>query len=205
MVLRTHRKRLLAVHTLLLLPRHILSIMLLLLRYAYRVYATYGRSQVRAVTLDWGDESTWEEAAPPVDVILAADVVYQADETSPLLHAILSLLKPGGSFFHVAPVSERDGLEGFLARLCGTGGGADRDEGEGGAGAAAAAAAADAATTAAGGGSDGGGSGFELVSATEAPPEYTGNPLVSGSQDEYMVHFNELPSTTFRLHEFRKR
>lgn len=154
-------------------------------------YVRSGLSQVRAVTLDWGDESTWEEAAPPVDVILAADVVYQANETSPLLHAILSLLKPGGSFFHVAPASERDGLEGFLARLCGTG----AKTGEGGA----------AAATAAGGGNEGGGSGFELVSATEAPPEFTGNPLVSGSQDEYMVHFNELPSVTFRLHEFRKR
>lgn len=127
------------------------------------------------MTLDWGDKSTWQEAAPPVDVILAADVVYQANETSPLLHAILSLLKPGGSFFHVAPVSERDGLEGFLAHLCGT---ADGREDRG--------------------------SGFELVSATEAPPEFTENPLISGSQDEYMVHFNELPSTTFRLHEFRK-
>lgn len=132
--------------------------------------------------LDWGDESTWEEAKPPVDVVLAADVVYQASETSPLLHAILSLLKPGGSFFHVAPVSERDGLEGFLARLCGTTGG------EG---------------AAAGGG--GGDSGFELMSATDAPPEFCQNPLLSGSQDEYMVHFNELPSSTFRLHEFRKR
>lgn len=137
------------------------------------------------MTLDWGDESTWQEVAPPVDVILAADVVYQANETSPLLHAILSLLKPGGSFFHVAPVSERDGLEGFLAHLCGT---ADGGE-EGGA--------------AAGGGSKMS-SGFELVSATEAPPEFTANPLISGSPDEYMVHFNELPSTTFRLHEFRK-
>ncbi|CAM9268504.1 unnamed protein product [Ectocarpus sp. 6 AP-2014] len=138
-------------------------------------------TEVRAVKLDWGDESTWEEAKPPVDVVLAADVVYQASETSPLLHAILSLLKPGGSFFHVAPVSERDGLEGFLARLCGTAGG------EG---------------AAAGGGGD---SGFELVSATDAPPEFCQNPLLSGSQDEYMVHFNELPSSTFRLHEFRKR
>eukprot|EP00752_Nemacystus_decipiens_P014334 g12753.t1 len=132
-------------------------------------------SEVRAVTLDWGDESTWQEAAPPVDVILAADVVYQDNETSPLLHAILSLLEPGGSFFHVAPVGERDGLEGFLAHLCGTAGGENEK-----------------------------GSGFELVSATEAPPEYTQNPLISGSQDEYMVHFNELPSVAFRLHEFRK-
>lgn len=156
-----------------------------------------GLSQVRAVTLDWGDESTWEEAAPPVDVILAADVVYQANETSPLLHAILSLLKPGGSFFHVAPATERDGLEGFLARLCGTGAGA----GEGGAAATSSAAGGGEE----GGGGGGGGSGFELVSATEAPPEFTGNPLVSGSRDEYMVHFNELPSATFRLHEFRKR
>eukprot|EP00903_Cladosiphon_okamuranus_P006422 g6284.t1 len=143
-------------------------------------------SEVRAVTLDWGDESTWQEAAPPVDVILAADVVYQANETSPLLHAILSLLKPGGSFFHVAPVGERDGLEGFLAHLCGTTDGGE----EGGA--------------ATGGGSEKKSSGFELVSATEAPPEFTANPLVSGSQDEYMVHFNELPSVAFRLHEFRK-
>lgn len=142
------------------------------------------------MTLDWGDQSTWQEAAPPVDVILAADVVYQANETSPLLHAILSLLKPGGSFFHVAPVSERDGLEGFLAHLCGTadGGGG---EGEGG-------------VAAGGGGGNEKSSGFELVSATEAPPGFTENPLISGSEDEYMVHFNELPSTTFRLHEFRK-
>lgn len=143
------------------------------------------RFQVRAVTLDWGDESTWGEAAPPVDVILAADVVYQANETSPLLHAIHSLLKPGGSFFHVAPVSERDGLEGFLARLCGvTAEGAEK----------AAAAAA-----------DDDDSGFELVSGVDAPPEFSQNPLISGAEDEYMVHFNELPSTTFRLHEFRKR
>ncbi|CAM9291854.1 unnamed protein product [Scytosiphon promiscuus] len=151
-------------------------------------------SEVRAVTLDWGDESTWEQAAPPVDVILAADVVYQAHETSPLLHAILSLLKPGGSFFHVAPVTERDGLKGFLARLCGT-------------------STSTTSTAEGAGGVDGAGnagdnnncSGFELVSATDAPPEFTQNPLISGSEDEYMVHFNELPSATFRLHEFRKR
>ncbi|CAM9854943.1 unnamed protein product, partial [Hapterophycus canaliculatus] len=130
-------------------------------------YPAGSEVRVRAVTLDWGDESTWEEASPPVDVILAADVVYQAHETSPLMHAILSLLKPGGSFFHVAPVTERDGLEGFLAHN--------------------------------------NSSGFELVSATDAPPEFTQNPLISGSEDEYMVHFNELPSATFRLHEFRKR
>lgn len=139
--------------------------------------------KIRAVKLDWGDESTWEEAKPPVDVVLAADVVYQASETSPLLHAILSLLKPGGSFFHVAPVSERDGLEGFLARLCGTTAGKDGAAVNG----------------------DRQDSGFELVSAADAPPEFCQNPLLSGSQDEYMVHFNELPSSTFRLHEFRKR
>lgn len=127
-----------------------------------------------------------------MDVILAADVVYQAHETSPLMNAILSLLKPGGSFFHVAPMTERDGLEGFLERLCGK--------------------SSSNTSAAAGGVGDGGsnaeeigGSGFELVSATDAPPEFTQNPLISGSEDEYMVHFNELPSATFRLHEFRKR
>lgn len=130
------------------------------------------------MTLDWGDESTWDAAAPPVDVVLAADIVYQAAETSPLLHAILSLLKPGGSFFHVCPVSERDGLEGFLRTL----GAVEKGDGE-----------------------TSGGEGFELVSATEAPPEYCQNPLVSGSEEDFMLHFHELPSTTYLLHEFRKR
>lgn len=136
--------------------------------------------QVRAATLDWGDESTWEAAAPPVDVVIAADVVYQAAATSSLLHAILSLLKPGGTFYHVCPVGERDGLEGFLATLGVVEGG---DGGEG----------------------RGEGGGFELVSATDAPKEYGQNPLVSGSDGEFILHFNELPRTTYRLHEFRKR
>lgn len=137
-----------------------------------------GKLQVRAVTLDWGDESTWEAAAPPVDVVLAADLVYQATETSPLLHAIFSLLKPGGTFFHVCPVGERDGLEDFLTSLGVNAGG---DETAGGDGK------------------------FELVSARDAPPEYSQNPLISGSEEEYMLHFNEMPRTTFRLHELRKR
>lgn len=137
-------------------------------------------AQVRAVTLDWGDESTWEAAAPPVDVVVAADVVYQATQTSPLIHAILSLLKPGGTFLHVSPTSERDGLEGFLENIGKVAGGGE-------------------------GGGEGGMSGFELVSVTEAPPEYIQNPLVSGSEEDCILHFTELPSATFRLHEFRKR
>lgn len=131
-------------------------------------------SQISAVMLDWGDESTWEDAAPPVDVIVAADIVYQATQTSPLLHAILSLLKPGGTFFHVSPVGERDGLEGFLNTLE-AGGGGNKD------------------------------GGFELVSVTDAPPEYTDNPLLSGSEEDFMLHFHEMPTTTYRLHELRKR
>lgn len=134
--------------------------------------------QVRAVTLDWGDESTWEDAAPPVDVVLAADLVYQATETSPLLHAILSLLRPGGTFFHVCPDSERDGLKGFLTTL----GAIEREDG-----------------------APRENAGFELISATEAPAEYSHNPLISGSEEDYLLHFNELPTSTFRLHEFRKR
>lgn len=138
-------------------------------------------TQVRAVTLDWGDESTWDAAAPPVDVVLAADVVYQATQTSPLIHAILSLLKPGGTFLHVSPTSERDGLEGFLDNIGGASSG-----GEGGGGGCAL-------------------SGFDLVSVSDAPPEYIQNPLISGSEEDCILHFTELPSATFRLHEFRKR
>ena len=138
------------------------------------------RTQVRAVTLDWGDESTWGAAAPPVDVVLAADVVYQATQTSPLIHAILSLLKPGGTFLHVSPTSERDGLESFLDNIGGVSSGGK------------------------GGGVGCGLSGFELVSVSNAPPEYIQNPLISGSEEDCILHFTELPSATFRLHEFRK-
>lgn len=113
-----------------------------------------------------------------MDVLLAADIVYQATATSPLLHAIHSLLKPGGSLFHVSPVGERDGLEGFLKTLGVSERGDDKHDK---------------------------GHTFELVSGTDAPAEYSQNPLISGSEETFMLHFNDLPQTTFRLHEFRKK
>lgn len=132
--------------------------------------------QIRAETLDWEDDSTWAAATPPCDVVLAADLVYQSTVAPKLLHTISSLLKPDGLFFHVCPVGERDGLEGFLADL----GVVDGVKGAG----------------------DGN---FDLVSATDAPRRYRDNPLASASEEEYILHFNEMPGTTFRLLEFRRR
>lgn len=144
--------------------------------------------QVHAETLDWEDESTWSAAAPPCDVVLGCDLVYQASVAPKLLHTIFSLLKPGGTFFHVCPVGgERDGLEDFLADL------GVVEEGKGVAGGAG------------GMGRRHNDSGFELVSVVDAPAEYAENPLVSGSEEEYLLHFNELPTTTYRLMECRKR
>lgn len=142
-------------------------------------------AQVRAATLDWEDESTWT-VVEPCDVVLGSDLVYQATVAPKLLHTVLSLLKPGGIFFHVCPVGERDGLEEFLANLgVVKDGKAEGSEGVGTKG--------------------GQGGGFELVSVTDAPVEYAHNPLVSGSEEEYILHFNELPTTTYRLMECRKR
>lgn len=109
-------------------------------------------------------------------MVLAADLVYQATVAPALLRTICSLLKPGGLFLNVYPISERDGLDGFLAKL-------GVKEGNGGSG-------------------DGA---FDLVSVRDAPRDYRNNPLVSRSEEEYILHFNELPGTTFRLLELRKR
>lgn len=98
------------------------------------------------------------------------------------------MLKPGGTFLHVCPVGgERDGLEEFLADL----GVVEAGKGEAG--------------KADGTGRRSNDSGFELVSVVDAPAEYAQNPLVSGSEEEYLLHFNELPTTTYRLMECRKR
>ncbi|CAM9377311.1 unnamed protein product [Choristocarpus tenellus] len=135
-------------------------------------------TKIHAARLSWDDESTWEDArALKADIILGADLVYQGGAGSALMHALVGLLKPGGTFLHVAPMGDREGLEGFLEGLTATCG---SEEG-------------------------GGGGAFELVQAVDAPEDFRSNPLLSRSEADYLLHFTDLNTFKYRLHEFRRQ
>ncbi|CAN0099521.1 unnamed protein product, partial [Heterosigma akashiwo] len=46
--------------------------------------------------------------------------------------------------------------------------------------------------------------GLELVESRPAPRSYVSNPLVEADDDQCLLHFVDLASNKFMLHEFRR-
>ncbi|CAM9698042.1 unnamed protein product [Discosporangium mesarthrocarpum] len=115
------------------------------------------------------------------DVILGAEIVYQDEGASLLLKTLQCLLKPGGTFLHVSPTDDRAGLEMFLRKLGALKAQGHTKEEEINPGE------------------------FELISAVDAPQEYVGNPLVSGSEVDFVTHFTDLQTKKYRMYEFQRQ
>ena len=114
-----------------------------------------------AIRIDWEDKSTWPKES--LDYVIGSDLIYQSSLVPLLVDVIIGLLKPGGTFFYVAPDNGRDGLDDFvheMKRLC-----PDWKE-------------------------------------QVAPKEYHNNPLTNDDDEECFLHFQELSSLTYILHEF---
>lgn len=137
-------------------------------------------SRVQALTMDWGDKSTWpavcEDDTGSIDFVIGSDLIYQASIVPLLKQVIVGLLRGNDdlndsnsgpkSFLYVAPDTGRDGLPEFIESM-------KTD-------------------------------GFECVTEKVAPDEYRANPLKNSDADECFLHFNELSTSTYILYEFRK-
>ena len=78
---------------------------------------------VEIMPIEWEDPSTWpravdgaDDGAAHVDVILGADLVYQASAVEPFVRAVSGMLRPGGECFYAGPESGRDGLAEVVSR-----------------------------------------------------------------------------------------
>ena len=79
---------------------------------------------VEIMPIEWEDPSTWpravdgaDDGAAHVDVILGADLVYQASAVEPFVRAVSGMLRPGGECFYAGPESGRDGLAEVVSRM----------------------------------------------------------------------------------------
>jgi protein-L-isoaspartate O-methyltransferase len=70
---------------------------------------------VSAICMDWSDTSTWPEER--VDVLIGSDLIYQKSLVPLLTSVVMGALKPGGSFFYVAPDTGRDGIDSFIETM----------------------------------------------------------------------------------------
>ena len=115
-----------------------------------------------AIRIDWEDKSTWPSES--LDYVIGSDLIYQSSLVPLLVSVIMDLLKPGGTFFYVAPDTGRDGLDDFVQEMkqrC------------------------------------------PHWKGHVAPMDYHKNPLTSGDDEECFLHFQELSSLTYILHEFQ--
>jgi predicted nicotinamide N-methyase len=69
----------------------------------------------KALRMDWNDTRTWPQ--DQVDYIIGSDLVYQKSLVPLLAGVLLKLVRPGGTFFYVAPKSGRDGLNEFIKEM----------------------------------------------------------------------------------------
>jgi len=72
----------------------------------------------RVSVLDWDDPSTWP---PPAEVLIGSDLVYAAEAVPQLLRVVSTLMQTSGSFFYVAPETNRQGEAEFLEGLVAAG------------------------------------------------------------------------------------
>ncbi len=151
--------------------------------------------RVQASTIDWLDRKTWPQPPTPLqqqkqtspqpqdrfDVVLGSDLIYQASAAPMLRNVIAGLLRPSGTFYYVAPsTTGRDGLSEFIELLQQPLEMSDDDNNQ------------DITSR------------FELVAANPAPKHYHDNPLCSQDDDDFFLHFHEMPSSQYILYEFVK-
>eukprot|EP00934_Nitzschia_sp_Nitz4_P001471 Nitzschia sp. Nitz4//scaffold4_size323378//141485//142729//NITZ4_000657-RA/size323378-processed-gene-0.282-mRNA-1//1//CDS//3329553390//1471//frame0 len=74
-----------------------------------------GLKNSKAMCMDWSDTSSWPQEK--LDVVIGSDLVYQESLVPLLQKVVLGLLKPGGSFYYVAPESGRAGLDTFIEEM----------------------------------------------------------------------------------------
>lgn len=68
--------------------------------------------RVKALSIDWGDESTWPEEK--IDFVIGSDLIYQKSIVPLLKKVVNGLIKDDGSFLYVCPSDGRDGLKEFI-------------------------------------------------------------------------------------------
>ena len=139
--------------------------------------------------LDWARQETWP--SEPVDVVLCSDCVYDAGIV-PLLSSVVKVrtcvysqhtpthLKRTESTLSLKGLLKPGGMFFYVAPDTGRAG---LPEFLGGLATA---------------------HGFEHLEDAEAPASYKSNPLASGDDDEALLHFTDLRTSTYRLHTFRK-
>ena len=68
-----------------------------------------------AIRTDWSDKETWP--GKKVDFVIGSDLIYQKELIPLLTQVILGMVKPGGTFYYVAPDTGRAGLENFITEM----------------------------------------------------------------------------------------
>ena len=75
-------------------------------------------TNTEALRMDWNDTSTWPKET--VDYVIGSDLIYQKSLVPLLVGVIQKVIKPGGTFYYVAPAAEdgpRDGLKEFINEM----------------------------------------------------------------------------------------
>lgn len=69
----------------------------------------------QGLRMDWCDKSTWPKEK--LDYVVGSDLIYQKSLVPLLTKVVVELIKPGGTFFYVAPDTGRDGLDLFIREM----------------------------------------------------------------------------------------
>lgn len=72
-------------------------------------------TNTQAFRMDWSDRTTWP--TEKLDYVVGSDLIYQKSLVPLLVQVVMGLLKPGGTFYYVAPNVGRDGLIEFIDRM----------------------------------------------------------------------------------------
>lgn len=70
---------------------------------------------VHASCMDWSEQSTWPKER--VDCLIGSDLIYQKTLVPLLTSVVMGTVKPGGTFFYVAPDTGRDGMDSFVGEM----------------------------------------------------------------------------------------
>lgn len=71
--------------------------------------------RVKALSIDWADESTWPKEK--MDYVIGSDLIYQKSIVPLLKNVLTGLIKDDGRFLYTCPSDGRDGLDEFIATM----------------------------------------------------------------------------------------